>query len=412
MNNNYQLTQDEGSHSSDEIDLTNVLPSFDTTTNKRHRVQEQPTTFESNPYQAAKKSLDASLTPLPQALQTDIKTLMLKFFSTMRTNNQKEASISRLESDEDTIPRSTKFNFKLNAHRRITESEELKKLNEEVEEINLEHSKKLKEKIIKVAKLEQKIILQQAMTELASCITGLSRFYFAFYQRKTKLTASTNHLFYLIKESTTSIQVKLKEYINELPEVRAYIFIALKIPNTETISGDIPTTDKAKLLKAKDDIHFIIKNIIEPAILSFFEAIENRDNLREATKALRTLRLEESTEKTVERMEEEPTVTPELVQDMIDRKVKSALETTQKKIKNKNNSPKKKKQLSTPKGNGGAKGASLKKKSPTKKQQNSPKPILKKKVKFSKNVKPANSPSPSRKNSTKKSNKNRQGKQN
>ena len=231
-----------------------------------------------------------------------------------------------LLEDESVIPRSTKTSFELTVKNDVRESDEIKSIFKEIEDLKLKFSKDLKINIIAAATIERDTIFSKAITSLIKCCIGMAKFYLAYHIDDDTITDSPPSLEHILDDILPQID-KIKDDFNitSTCDSRTICHKLLKTNSENENETDLNHLVKSKLKPVKDTLNKHYQNIVASLLVIYLKTTINRQKLLKATKSLEQFETDLLAEDVVEKMETETSVTPTELLSLIKSEIKTEL---------------------------------------------------------------------------------------
>ena len=289
---------------------------------KRQRTEDPTTKTPSptNPFVATKQQLEIVLPSLPTQLQTFVSKHTIDFISNLNQCSMKTSSILRLE-DTTVIPRSTKTNFELTVKNDVRESDEIKTIIDQVEQLKLQFSMDLKNNIIAAAKIERDTIFNKGITNLVTCCIGIAKFYLAYHLDDTTITDGPPNIEHILDDILPRID-KIKDDFDIITcDSRVICRTLLKTNEYPELSH----MTKGKLKPIKDALNKQYTNIFEVLINLYNKTTTERNNILKATKALKQFETDLLAEDVIEKIEIEKSVNPTELRILVKEEIRAEL---------------------------------------------------------------------------------------
>ena len=132
---------------------------MDCATNKKTRIDPQATNQENKnkaPLEVAVEQITVHVASLQSQLATILGRAAKSHLTSLSKLHHKKIQLTKMEEDNDFVPRSARLQFTLKASKLTEQSDELTTLQDETKTLVGEFQTSLKEKIVKATKIEEK----------------------------------------------------------------------------------------------------------------------------------------------------------------------------------------------------------------------------------------------------------------
>ena len=286
---------------------------------KKRRIEEKEATKKLlNPFTVAKEQLDIVSPSLPPELRTSITKACYDILSNLHLCSQKNATLKRLE-DKEVIPKSLESKFELQSSKLIKEKTEYTSLQKEVEELQQDHAKKLKEKIKSVNILDRDATFRAAIDILLDNVIKLAKFQYS-YSNETKW--QPYHIMEIIDDIFHRVDDMRLFFQTEEIDSRA---ICENLLNYNKEEDPLLINDRAKLKPTRDNFKKLYNMSFEAVIVRYKDAVKEKIKLVRATKAFKEHETDKVAAAVASKIDIEPKYDPDAVRIICREEVDQAL---------------------------------------------------------------------------------------